>query len=133
MIAPPLRALAILPKCASFTHFSKLLSPVRPRVSVTSPAFGLPGSFLMTYLPSAVFCFSSMTSCSIFSPLTSEICLMATPSNSRPKEWPTLLSRSGRAMSQLLFAHKAGTAGELGQAEDDELRWFDRRDADLAD
>ena len=52
MIAPPLRASVILPNCESLIHFSKLLSPVRPRVSVTSPAFGRPGSFLMMYLPS---------------------------------------------------------------------------------
>ena len=52
----------------ALTHCSKLLSDVSPRVRVTSPAFGPPGSFLMMYLPSAVFAFISITSCSIFKP-----------------------------------------------------------------
>src|SRR5215212_9884242 len=130
MIAPPLRASGILPNCESFTHFSKLWSPVRPRVSVHSPAFGRPGSFLMSYLPSGPFCLSSTTSCSIFSPDTSVMDLMVMPSNSRPKEWPTALLRSGRAMTDYLrgsvgitqrrsLGDQAGSAGVLAQAEDD--------------
>ena len=43
--------------------------------------------------------FSSTTSWSILRPLTSVICLMVTPSNSSPKEWPTEMSGSGRAIS----------------------------------
>ena len=71
-------------------------------VSVHSPAFGLPGSFLTSYLPSGPFCLSSTTSCSIFSPETSVMDLMVMPSNSRPKEWPTDVSSSGSAMAQVL-------------------------------
>ena len=52
MIAPPLRTSSIFPNCESLIHLSKLLSSVRPRVSVISGAFQRPGSFLMTYLPS---------------------------------------------------------------------------------
>src|SRR6266496_1104668 len=141
MIAPPLRASLIFPKCESLAHFSKLWSAVRPRVRVISPALGRPGSFLIMYLPSGVFCFSSMTSCSIFRPLTSEICLITTPSTSSPKEWPTELSRSGRAIARLpphpasagSLVDQAGAAGELGQAEHHELGRLDRRHADLAD
>src|SRR4249919_2074993 len=132
MIAPPLRASGILPKRDDLIQSWKLLSPVRPRVSVTSPALGRPGSFLIMNLPSLVFCFSSITSCSMRRPLTSVISLMTTPSNSSPKLWPTLASRSGRAISFLLLAHKAGAAGHLRQAEDDELGRLDRGDADLA-
>src|SRR3954447_23007523 len=139
MIAPPLRASPIFPKWLSLVHFSKLWSPVRPRVSVISPALRRPGSFLMTYLPSGVFCLSSMTSCSILRPETSWICLMTTPSTSRPKEWPTELSRSGSGMPAyslpevLLLVDQAGAAGELGEPEDNELRGLHRRHPDLAD
>src|SRR3954449_7905859 len=131
MMAPPLRTLVILPNCESLTHDSKLLSAVRPRGRVTSPAFQRPGSFLMTYLPSAPFSLSSMTSCSIFRPLTSVMLLICTPWNSRPNEWPTELSRSGKAMCYVLsvlladgpglLADEAGAAGELRQPEDHEL------------
>src|SRR4051812_14219217 len=134
MIAPPLRASPIFPKWLSLVHFSKLWSPVRPRVSVISPALRRPGSFLMTYLPSGVFCLSSMTSCSIFRPLTSVICLMTMPSTSRPNEWPTEVSRSISPIAYrppLLVDH-ACAAGDLGQPEDDELGGLDRGDADLA-
>src|SRR5688500_5418649 len=139
MIAPPLRAAPILPNRLSLTHFSKLLSPVRPRVSVTSPALYRPGSFFTTYLPSAVFCLSSITSCSSLSPETSEICLMTTPSISSPNEWPTEVSRSGSAMMSYFlcccgsFVDEAGSAGELGEPEHDELGGLDRRDTDLTD
>src|SRR5687768_6970542 len=128
MIAPPLRASVILPNCESLTHFSKLWSPVRPRVSVTSPDFQRPGSFLMTYLPSGPFCLSSTTSCSIFRPETSVMLLIVMPSNSRPKEWPTELSRSGRGMCIYLrgvaerpglLGDEARAARELGEAEHD--------------
>src|SRR4249919_1780817 len=139
MIAPPLRASGILPKRDDLTQSWKLLSPDRPRVSVTSPALGRPGSFLTTYLPSEVFCFSSITSCSMRRPLTSVISLMTTPSNSSPKLWPTLESRSGRAMdgyplweSWWLLADEAGAAGHLRQPEDHELGRLDRGDADQA-
>ena len=77
---------------------------------VTSPAFGRPGSFLIMYLPSLVFCLSSTTSCSIFRPLISVICLIITPSNSSPKEWPTEESRSGSAMSVYLLVHLVADA-----------------------
>src|SRR5271166_1290142 len=98
----------------------------------------------MTYLPSGPFSLSSMTSCSIFRPVTSVIDLMVMPSNSRPNEWPTELSRSGRAMMpylsgtvspgrRRLLADQAGAAGELGEPEDDELGGLDRGDPDLAD
>src|SRR4051794_7975523 len=93
------------------------------------------------YLPSLLFCLSSITSCSILSPDTSWICLICTPSNSRPKEWPTALSRSGSPamfvylseVEEKLFADQAGAAGELGQLEDHELGGLDRGYADLAD
>src|SRR6478736_6557646 len=103
MTAPPLRTSLILPNCESLTHFSKLWSEVSGRVRVTSPDFQRPGSFLIMYLPSGPFCLSSMTSCSIFSPETSVMDLIVMPSTSRPKEWPTELSRSGRAISVLPF------------------------------
>ena len=102
MIAPPLRAWGIFPNCESLIHFSNDWSAVKPRVRVISAAFHRPGSFLMTYLPSGPFSLSSMTSCSIFSPVTSVIDLMVIPSNSSPNEWPTELSRSGRAMAHYL-------------------------------
>src|SRR5271165_1098060 len=144
MIAPPLRAFSIFPNCESLIHFSNDWSAVSPRVRVTSAAFHRPGSFLMTYLPSGPFSLSSMTSCSIFRPVTSVIDLMVMPSNSRPNEWPTELSRSGRAMMpylsgtvspgrRRLLADQAGAAGELGEPEDDELGGLDRGDPDLAD
>jgi hypothetical protein len=99
MIAPPLRTSVILPNRLSFTHFSKLWSWVRPRVKVMSGALGRPGSRRIWYLPSGPFSLYSTTSCSILSPATSVIALIVMPSNSRPKEWPTLLSPSGSAMS----------------------------------
>src|SRR3954463_5986645 len=150
MIAPPLRASVILPNCESLTHFSKLWSPVRPRVRVISAAFQRPGSFLITNLPSGPFCLSSTTSCSILSPDTSVMLLIVMPSNSRPKEWPTELSLSGSAMMYLppgwsepallrrvhvqgLLGDEAGATGELRQPEDDELGRLHRRDSDLAD
>src|SRR5215475_6706783 len=133
MIAPFLRDTGILPNRESLIHFSKLWSAVSPRVRVTSPAFGRPGSFFTMYLPSFVFCFSSMTSCSILRPETSEICLMITPSMSSPNEWPTEVSRSGSAMASLLLGHEAGAAAELRQPEDDELGWFHRSYSDLAE
>src|SRR5215475_11207666 len=137
MTAPPLRALDMSPLCDAWAHCWKLLSPVKPRVSVTSPAFGRPGSFLITYLPSDVFCFSSMTSCSIFKPVTSVICLMTRPSISRPNEWPTKESRSRSDMStaylcRCLLADETCAAGELREPEHHELGRFDRRDSDLA-
>src|SRR5262249_59962354 len=115
----------------SLIHLSNDWSPVSPRVKVISAAFQRPGSFLMTYFPSEPFSLSSMTSCSIFSPLTSVIDWMVIPSNSSPNEWPTELSRSGRAMPPRLsdrsFAREAGgaladqpdAAGELRQPGDD--------------
>src|SRR3954447_27008675 len=148
MIAPPLRASAIFPKWAALIHLSKLVSEVRPRVSVTSPAFGRPGNFLLMYLPSAVLCFISMTSCSILSPLTSWMALIKTPSISRPKEWPADTSSSCKAMGWipslgwsvltrdcwgLDSLGQAGAAGELRQAEDHEFGRLHRSDSDLAD
>src|SRR3954470_14627478 len=142
MTEPPLRALPILPNRASCTHFSKLLSLVSPRVRVISPALKRPGSFLMTNLPSAAMLdFLSMTSCSIFSPETSWICLITTPSISMPNEWPTELSRSGSVMrfpswvgrgSRRSLVDEARAAGELGEPEDHELGRLDRRHPDLA-
>src|SRR3954451_22065853 len=138
MIEPPLRTSAIFPNCESLIHLSKLLSSVRPRVRVHSPAFHRPGCLLTMYLPSAVFCLSSMTSCSIFSPLTSVMDLMVMPSNCRPNEWPTLLLSGGSGMGLTLLlrseslADQGGAAGELGEPEDDELGRLDRGDADLA-
>src|SRR4051812_46723166 len=146
MIAPPLRASAIFPKWAALIHLSKLVSEVRPRISVTSPAFGRPGNFLLMYLPSAVLCFISMTSCSILSPLTSWMALINTPSISRPKECPTDTSSSCKAMvgsfSEVERSYEdcwldslaeAGAARELRKSEDHELGRLHRRDADLAD
>src|SRR5882757_9219505 len=129
------------PRCDLWIQSWKLLSAVRPRVIVTSPVFGRPGSFLLTYLPSLVLCFSSMTSCSILRPLTSCICLTATPSNSRPNDQPTLVSISGRptlysSLDSLVSGRLLGQGGparELGQLEDDELRWLDWSHTDLAD
>ena len=94
MIAPPLRTSAILPNCGVLDPLLEALSSVRPRVRVTSRAFQRPGSFLITYLPSGPFSLSSMTSCSILSPLTSVMLLIVMPSNSSPNEWPTPLSPS---------------------------------------
>src|SRR6478609_5601181 len=143
MMAPPLRTSPILPNCESLTHFSKLWSSVRPRVRVTSPAFHRPGNFLMLYFPSGPFSLYSMTSCSIFMPLTSVMLLITTPSISIPNEWPTPLPSYNPAIfSHLLFlglwifrslGYEAGAAGELGQLEDHELRRLHRRDPDLAD
>src|SRR5207244_1516703 len=141
MTDPPLRAPGMSPRCALWIQSWKLLSPVRPRVIVTSPDFGRPGSFLLTYLPSLVLCFSSMTSCSILRPLTSWICLIATPSNSTPNDQPTLVSISGRPtlysslgspVSGVLLG-EGGSARELGELEDDELRRLHRSHTDLAD
>src|SRR6266849_6427507 len=147
MTDPPFRAPGMSPRWDFLTQSWKLVSPVRPRVMVTSPAFGRPGSFLLTYLPALVLCLSSMTSCSIFSPETSWICLMATPSNSKPNDQPTLVSRSGRPIGHnLLLAVDAGgdmpvevllgqgrPTGELGETEDHELSGLDGGDADHTD
>src|SRR5262245_57683045 len=135
MTAPPLRASFILPKWADLTHFSKLLSLVRARVSVISPALGRPGSFLLMYLPSGELAFISMVSCSILRPDTSWMCLMTTPSISRPNEWPTGPFRSGRAMASTswLSLGQGGAARELRQPEDHELGRLHRCHADLAD
>src|ERR1700694_4806908 len=139
MMAPPLRAAAICPKCDFFTQSSKDVSEVRPRVRVTSPALGRPGSFLIMYLPSGVFCLSSMTSCSSFRPVTSWMALITMPSNSRPNEWPTEVSRWGRGMDDYLpfldglLGDQAGAARELGEAENDELGRLHGRHPDLAD
>src|SRR2546426_2621985 len=130
MNEPPLRAPGMSPKCAFLIQSSKLLSAVRPRVRVISPAFGRPGSFLLTYFPSAVLCLSSIASTSSLIPETSWICLMATPSISKPNDQPTLVSRSGRPMDRYLpswsrvgcgLLGERRSAGELGQAEDHEL------------
>src|SRR4051794_31599949 len=139
MTVPPLRAALIFPSWESLIHFSKLWSPVRPRVRVTSPAFHRPGSCLIMYLPSLVFCFSSITSCSSLRPETSWMFLIITPSTSMPKEWPTELSKSGRGMPHLSLyvgadlLDQACAARVLRQAEDDELGRLHRGDADLAD
>src|SRR5713101_6343539 len=142
MTDPPFRAPGMSPRWDFLTQSWKLVSPVRPRVMVTSPAFGRPGSFLLTYLPALVLCLSSMTSCSIFSPETSWICLMATPSISKPNDQPTLVSRSGRPMDRYLpswlrvgygLLGERRSAGELGEAEDHELGRLHGGHADLAD
>ena len=96
----------------------------------------------MTYLPSGPFCLSSMTSCSIFRPVTSVMALIVMPSNSRPKEWPTELSRSGSAMADYLSWLSRWLVYSLtrlvppenwARRKIDELGRLDRRDADLAD
>src|SRR6478735_2391407 len=115
-----------------------------------SGALGRPGSRRIWYLPSGPFSLYSTTSCSILSPATSVIALIVMPSNSRPKEWPTLLSPSGSAMLLLpfsrlrrggepvcfrrragvqggrppclLFADQTRSAGVLRKSEDHELR-----------
>src|SRR5437588_12994589 len=102
MTEPPLRAPGMSPRWDFLTQSWKLVSPVRPGVMVTSPALGRPGSFLLTYLPSCVLCLSSMTSCSLLRPETSWICLIWMPSNSKPNDQPTLVSRSGRPMDRYL-------------------------------
>lgn len=80
MIAPPLRTSGSFPNREARIQSWKLLSPVSPRVSVTSPALIRPGM-----LP-------------ISRPLTSAMCLITTPSNSSPNEWPTEASGSGSAI-----------------------------------
>src|SRR3954451_10896697 len=142
MIDPPLRAPCICPKRLVSNHFSKLWSSVRPRVSVTSPALKRPGSFLITNFPSAVFIFSSMTSCSSLRSLTSSICLMTTPSISRPKEWPTDVSASWSGMG---LPSRSGCGLRVGysvtrlvppenwRAGRPELLRLDRSHSDLAD
>src|SRR5438874_7196649 len=102
MTEPPLRAPGMSPRWDFLTQSWKLVSPVSPRVRVTSPALGRPGSFLLTYLPSWVLCLSSMTSCSIFRPEISWICLIWIPSNSNPNDQPTPVSISGKPIVHLL-------------------------------
>src|SRR3984893_5480809 len=91
----------------------------------------------MIILPSVPFSFSSVTSISEVNPPTSVNCAMVVPSTSIAKlraASASLLETLGRpvAIYPSLFAKRCA-ARELGDLEDDELRRFHRRDADLDD
>src|SRR6202048_1922770 len=107
------------------------------RFSVSVGVLCAPGIFLMISLSSGPFFFSSVTYISEAEPPTSVNCAMVVPSTSIAKlraASASLVETFGRpvAIYSSLFAKRCA-ARELGDLEDDELRRFHRRDADLDD
>src|SRR2546426_4908083 len=107
-----------------------------PRLRVMVGGLRLPGSFLLIPISCSEFSMKSMTSISEVMPTSSLNCAISVPS--------TVIEKREAAMASLgllpnpvgmvlLLLAQGRAARELGDAEDDELRRFHRRDADLDD